>query len=84
MYLVKAHSVTAERIVGLQPLVVNGVMAAPDAGFTLVLADDSKRRWVADKIGAVPSVEDFLVTDPELNVTYVISAAKFSEMFVED
>jgi hypothetical protein len=78
---IKKHPVTAIKIVALQPLVIGGVMAAPDAGFTLVLADDSKRRWAAEKGGVPPVVGDFLVTDTEVGVTYTVCAEKFETLF---
>lgn len=82
-FKVNAHQVTACRIVKVEPLISQGKMLSPDAALILVLDDNSKHRWVADKSGTVPVVDDWLVHDAELDITFVVSAEKFALMFTD-
>ena len=80
-FKVNAHQVTACRIVRIEPAVSQGKMLSPDAALILVLDDNSKHQSVADKSGTV--VDDWLVHDAELDITFVVSAEKFALMFTD-
>jgi hypothetical protein len=82
-YQVVAHEVEALKIAGVQPLVRAGRMLGPEAGLTLVLADDTKRTWLAEKDGSVPSTGDWFVVDSRLQVSYVVPAPQFKALFQE-
>ena len=83
-YKVKSHVVEASRIICIQPLMGrNNQLMSPDAGLVLVLEDNSKHNWVAEKNSHMPVAGDFLVADRELNVTYVVAATKFAVLFRE-
>lgn len=82
-FKVNAHQVTACRIVRIEPLISQSKMLSPDQALVLVLDDGSKHQWVADKSGTVPVVDDYLVSDAELGVTFVIAATKVALMFVD-
>lgn len=80
-YKVKSHPVTGTRISRTEPICDQGKMVAPNAGLMLIMEDGSSEKWVADRFGAVPNIGDFLVRDPELRITAVVSASQFSELF---
>ncbi len=80
-YRVNSHEVEGSKIVNVQPLLASGKMLSPDAGLVLVLEDDSKHNWVAEKNNHTPSVGDFLVTDKELGIVFVVAAAQFQKLF---
>jgi len=80
-YRVSSHEVEGSKIVNVQPLLASGKMLSPDAGLVLVLENDSKHNWVAEKNNHTPSVGDFLISDTELNVVFVVDAAKFKQLF---
>ncbi|HEV2523330.1 MAG TPA: hypothetical protein VGT24_13200 [Candidatus Acidoferrales bacterium] len=81
---VKSHAVTAEKIVGVLPLMGrNTTLMSPDAGLTLVLENKTQHNWLSEAGGPAPAVGDFLVRDDELNATAIVSAAKFKELFSE-
>jgi len=76
-YRVNSHEVEGSKIVNVQPLLASGKMLSPDAGLVLVLADDTKHNWVAEKNNNMPSVGDFLISDSELNVVFALDLGKF-------
>jgi hypothetical protein len=81
-YQMKAHSVTAQHIEKVEPLIIGGdKMLSPDAGIRLRFEDGTSLRWMIEQGQAAPQVGDFLVTDTELATTFVISAAKFELLF---
>lgn len=80
-YSTKAHSVDAKKITGLAPLLSGSGMMSPNAGLILILTDDSKHKWVGGSKEITPTIGDWLVQDTELNATFVVAAAKFSELF---
>jgi len=61
----------------------NDQLVSPESGLVLVLADETKHKWLCEKDGVMPSVGDWLVTDNELRVVYVVAADKFSTLFQE-
>jgi hypothetical protein len=84
-YHVCSHEVAAVRIVNLQPLLGrNEQLVSPESGLVLVLEDETKHKWLCEKDSVTPTVGDFLVTDKELNVTYIVTAAKFATLFQEN
>jgi hypothetical protein len=82
-YRVKSHVVTGARILRTEPIYDHGAMVAPDKGLMLRLADGTVEKWVADKSGVIPQIDDFLVRDPELHCTVVVPVEKFNELFGE-
>ena len=81
-YRVNSHEVEGSKIVGVKPLLGrNTELMSPEFGLTLVLDDDTHHKWLSEKDSVTPTVGDFLVTDKELNVTYVVSATKFETLF---
>ena len=79
--MLRAHAVTAARIISVQPLVTQGRLVSPDAGLLLVLADGSREKWISEKDNVTPAPGDWLVTDGELHAAYVVSAQKFATLF---
>jgi hypothetical protein len=81
-YQMRTHSVTAQRIERVAPLIVGGdKMFAPDKGIVLRLDDGSKLTWMIDTGSPAPQVGDWLVRDADLAATVVVSAAKFAALF---
>lgn len=83
-YTIKSHAVTGARIARTEPIYDHGAMVAPDKGLMLRMEDGSTEKWVADKSGIVPRIDDFLVRDSELHFTVVVPAARFKELFAEE
>jgi len=82
-YKAKEHTVDARRIVNVTPLVLGGRMLGPDEGTTLVLDDATKHRFVGNGRESMPQEGDWLVKSDALNITFVVPAAKFFELFAE-
>lgn len=80
---VKAHPVTATKIVNVQPLISNGQMRSPEEGLTLMLDNGVRYKWLAEKDGAAPATGDWLVHDDELHTVFIVVGARFSTMFEE-
>jgi hypothetical protein len=80
-YRVKSHPVTVSRIVSVGPLVAQSKMMSPEAGLVLGLENQAAHNWLAEKDGDTPQRGDWFVNDAELRVSYVVAAAKFSELF---
>jgi hypothetical protein len=83
-YISKPRLVSAVEIVSVSPLLGrNGsTVMSPDQGLLLTLSDHLTFRWIAaDKDGGVPEVGAWFVRDSELGTSYIVSAAKFSELF---
>ena len=83
-FQIAAHEVTVERIAGVEMLIENSRIVSPESGLILRLDDGSRHVWRSAKNGEpMPLVNDALCTDSELNLTFVVPAAKFNELFVE-
>jgi hypothetical protein len=79
---VKSHEVFATKITGVLPLTSqNGQLISPEAGLVLLLEDRSRHRWLTEQGGVTPTIGDFLVDDRELRTTFIVSAARFTELF---
>ena len=78
-FTLKSHSVAAIKITALAPLVRNGMPVSPEAGLKLVLEDGRCVNWLAES-GAMPSPGDWLVEDPVLATTFVLTPAKFTAL----
>jgi hypothetical protein len=83
-YQVQSHAVEAARIVRVAPLVARDKMLSPDAGLTLILETNLKHKWLPEKDGAMPVAGDWLVEDRELQIVFVVPAAKFAGLFKEN
>jgi hypothetical protein len=79
--IVKSHAVTAVRITQVSPLRAGGQITSPDAGVSLVLADNTRQRWLIED-NIAPAAGDWLVHDADLHARYLVTAEKFAEMFV--
>jgi len=78
---VKTHEVIAVRIEQVLPLRGNnGNPASPDAGVSLILADNTRQRWLIEE-GSLPVVGSLLVYDADLHTRYLVTAEKFAELF---
>jgi hypothetical protein len=78
---VNAHKVSAIRIESIQPLRRGGQLVHPDEGVLIILSDGTKKKWLNE--GGVPAkAGDLLISDTDLNATYVINPEKFAELFV--
>jgi len=82
-FSMKAHPVQVSEVTGVEPLVVAGQMKSPSVGLTLILADGARHVWLTEKTGAMPVPGDFLISDTELNLDFVVPAGKFSKFFRE-
>jgi hypothetical protein len=83
-YQVKAHAVTAVQIESVQPLRVSGDrFLSPDAGVLLRLADGTKTKYLAEPGVPMPAAGDWFVRDEALATTFVVTAARFAELFSE-
>lgn len=82
---VKAHRVTATKIVSVEPLVSREKVLSPEAGLLLVLENGKKHQWFSEKAGTMPVVGDLLIADAELNnLIYFVPSGKFAALFSED
>ena len=84
MYEVKSHRVTVQKIAAVEMLIENSRIISPEAGLILRLDDGTRHVWRSAKNGEpMPLVNDALVHDPQLNLDFVVPAAKFAEWFTE-
>jgi len=81
-YQMNSHAVTARRIDAVLPLVIGGdKMLAPDAGIVLRLDDGTRKKWLAEPNAPMPKVGDWLVSNQELHLTYVVNPEQFQRLF---
>jgi hypothetical protein len=79
--IVKSHAVTATKIAQVLPLRGNGGgPMSPDAGVSLILADNTRQRWLIED-NIAPAAGDWLVYDADLHTRYLVTAEKFAELF---
>ena len=79
---IKSHSVNAQRIEKVEPLIVGDKMLSPDAGILLRLADSRRCvKWLAEDGVQMPAPGDYFVQDVETRTTFVVGASKFDELF---
>ena len=78
---IKTHTVDAKRVAGILPLRSHGQLMSPDRGLVLILGNDVQHVWLGEGGGIAPEVGDVLITDAELQTTYVVTAQKFSSFF---
>jgi hypothetical protein len=76
-----SHMVEANRISSVLPLIIGDKMLSPDAGIILLLADGTKKKWLAEPNAPMPVVGDFLISNQELHVTYVVNPEQFQRLF---
>jgi hypothetical protein len=82
-YMARAREVLAAQIVRVEPLMGrNTTLMAPDSGLILVLDDGTKSKWLAED-GSFPAPDDYVVHDGLLHHDFIVSAAKFRELFTE-
>jgi hypothetical protein len=80
----KEHSVSAQQIEAVQPLRTSGDrFLSPDAGILLVLSDGTKTKYLAEPNVPMPVQGDWFVRDEVLATTFVVTAARFAELFQE-
>jgi hypothetical protein len=82
-YKIKSHSVNAQRIEKVEPLIVGGdKMLSPDAGILLRLAASRLCvKWLAEANAPMPREGDYFVQDDEIHTTFIVSAMKFESLF---
>jgi hypothetical protein len=80
-YKINPHVVDALRITGVLPLRNSAGPMSPDAGVSLILADNTRQRWLIEE-NIAPAAGDWLVYDADLHTRYLVTAEKFAEMFV--
>ncbi len=79
-YQLKSHNVTAVKIDRIEPLIIGGQLVGPNQGVSL-RTSEGKGRWTSEPNVPTPEAGDYLVTDAELRLKFVVPAALFESLF---
>ena len=82
-FQIAAHEVEVTKIAAIEMLIEHSRIISPETGLILRLDDGARHVWGAAKNEAMPLVGDALVSDPDLQLTFVVPASRFSELFTE-